>query len=77
MDPIVLAGKKLNTKKNVNLNFIFACTANVKPPTANRGLRLGVNKINVNLEVSNSYSSLRDKQRPHTKIFREIVVFDI
>jgi hypothetical protein len=31
MDPIVLAGKKLNTKKNVNLNFIFACTANVKP----------------------------------------------
>ena len=46
-------GKKLNAKKNVNLNFIFASTANVKPLTANRGLRLGVNKINVNLKVSN------------------------
>ena len=45
-------GKKLNAKKNVNLNFIFASTANVKPLTANRGLRLGVNKINVNLKVS-------------------------
>ena len=45
-------GKKLNVKKNVNLNFIFASTANVKPLTANRGLRLGVNKINVNLKVS-------------------------
>jgi hypothetical protein len=28
-------GKKLNAKKNVNLNFIFASTANVKPLTAN------------------------------------------
>jgi hypothetical protein len=46
-------GKKLNAKKNVNLNFIFASTANVKPLTANRGLRSGVNKINVNLKVSN------------------------
>jgi hypothetical protein len=45
-------GKKLNAKKNVNLNFIFASTANVKPLTANRGLRLSVNKINVNLKVS-------------------------
>jgi hypothetical protein len=42
----------LNAKRNVNLNFIFACTANVKPLTANHGLRLGVNKINVNLKVS-------------------------
>jgi hypothetical protein len=48
-------GKKLNVKKNVNLNFIFASTANVKPLTANRGLRLGVNKINVNLKVSMSF----------------------
>jgi hypothetical protein len=46
-------GAKLNAKKNVNLNFIFASTANVKPLTANRGLRSGVNKINVNLKVSN------------------------
>jgi hypothetical protein len=46
-------GKKLNAKKNVNLNFIFASTANVKPLTTNRGLRSGVNKINVNLKVSN------------------------
>ena len=45
-------GKNLNAKKNVNLNFIFASTANVKPLTVNRGLRLGVNKINVNLKVS-------------------------
>ena len=45
-------GKKLNAQKNVILNFIFASTANVKPLTANRGLRLGVNKINVNLKVS-------------------------
>ena len=44
--------KKLNAKKNVNHNFIFASTANVKPLTANRGLRSGVNKINVNLKVS-------------------------
>ena len=44
--------KKLNTKKNINLNFIFASTANVKPLTANHGLRSGVNKINVNLKVS-------------------------
>jgi hypothetical protein len=43
----------LNAKKNVNLNLIFASTANVKPLTANRGLRSGVNKINVNLKVSN------------------------
>ena len=45
-------GKKLDAKKNVNLNFIFASTGNVKPLTANRGLRLGVNKINVNLKLS-------------------------
>jgi hypothetical protein len=45
-------GAKLKAKKNVNLNFIFASTANVKPLTANRGLRSGVNKINVNLKVS-------------------------
>ena len=32
--------------------FIFASTGNVKPLTANRGLRLGVNKINVNLKLS-------------------------
>jgi hypothetical protein len=44
-------GKKLNAKKNVNLNFVFASTANVKPETANRGLRSGVNKINVNLKL--------------------------
>jgi hypothetical protein len=42
----------LNAKKNVNLNFIFASTVNVKPLTVNRGLRSGVNKINVNLKVS-------------------------
>jgi hypothetical protein len=52
-------GKKLNAKKNVNLNLIFASTANVKPLTANRGLRLGVNKINVNLKVSNTVGLLR------------------
>jgi hypothetical protein len=43
----------LNAKKNVNLNVIFASTANVKPLTENRGLRLGINKTNVNLKVSN------------------------
>jgi hypothetical protein len=53
-------GKNLNAKKNVNLNFIFASTANVKPLTANRGLRLGVNKINVNLKVSNIINSTKD-----------------
>jgi hypothetical protein len=53
MDPIVSTEKKLNAKKNVNVNFIFASAANVKPLTANRGLRSGVNKINVNLKVSN------------------------
>jgi hypothetical protein len=55
MNPIV-SRKKLNAKKNVNLNFIFASTANVKPLTANSGLRLGVNKINVNLKVSTTNS---------------------
>jgi hypothetical protein len=43
----------LNEKKKVNINFILPSTTNVKPLTANRGLRLGVNKINVNLKVSN------------------------
>ena len=57
-------GEEMNAKKNVNLNFIFASTANVKPLTAN----LDVNKINVNLKVSIDSSSNAERLKKVSSI---------
>jgi hypothetical protein len=62
-------GKKLNAKNNVNLNFIFASTANVQPLTANCGLRSGVNKINVHVNLKVSSIDVYGKRQTASEVF--------